>query len=260
MASKIDCASLKMVMLAFCAAKNHTSTMIELLDRREVPIQPVEERGQYIDAVVPVHLGIAALATEVLQGGLDVAAARATVIETYNADMDTYLMYLSEQDYDQMIGELKDYWEFNPDWVLDAEPSDSGTGFLKLTWCENVQTHALKHDAIPVPYQNRHDENGNFYIPAIWEEKRIFPLVYRRITDPVFLFMPPKRISQYGNEIPELNGIIIDPVGGIAEVIGTSFDSDYLDSVAKALVMRNYGVAYMNQLAANVDAEAPSTL
>ena len=227
--------------------------MIELLDRREVPIQPVEERDQDIDAVVPVHLGIAALTTEIKQGGLDVAAARATVVDTYNADIDAYLMYLSEQDYP--IGQFRNYEEFNSDWVLDAEPSDSGTEFLKLTWNEDGQVHALRHDAIPVPYQNRHDEHGNFYIPEVWEQKRIFPLVYRRVTDPVFLFMPPEKMLQYGVERPELNGIIVDPVGGVAEVLGTSFDSDYLDSVAKALVLRNYGIAYMNQLAANVEVE-----
>lgn len=233
--------------------------MIELLDRREVPIQPVEERDQYIDAVVPVHLGIAALSAEVKQSGLDVAAARATVIETYNADMDAYLMYLSEQDYDHMISQLRGYWEFNPEWVLDAEPSDTGTDFLKLLWREDGQTHTLRHDTIPVPYQNRHDENGNFYVPAVWDEKRIFPIVYRQVTDPVFLFMPPERMLQYGVERPELNGIILDPVGGIAEVLGTSFDSDYVDSVAKALVLRNYGVAYMNQLTVNVEA-VPTSL
>lgn len=227
--------------------------MIELLDRCEVPIQAVEDRGSDIDAIVPVHLGIAALAPEVKQDGLDVAAARDTVIETYNQDMDDYLMYLSQQDYNHLIAQLRDYWEFNPEWRLDAEPSETGTGFLKLVWREDGQSHTLRHDPIPVPYQNRHDEHGNFYTPAALKERELFTLVYRNTTDPVFLFMPPERMLQYGVEQPELGGIIIDPVGGIAEVLGTSFDSEYLDSVAKALLLRNYGVAYMNQLAANVE-------
>jgi hypothetical protein len=227
--------------------------MIELLDRHEVPIQPVKERGQYIDAVVPVHLGVAALDLEVKMEGLDIDSARSTVIDTYNEDMDNYLMYLSEQDYDHVIAQLRNYWEFNPDWILDAEPSETGTGFLKLVWREDGQTYTLVHDSLPVPYQNRHDEKGSFYLPSYFEERLAFPIVYRRVTDPVFLLMPPEKMRQYGVEVPEANGIIIDPVGGIAEVVGTSFDTDYVDSVAKALVLRNYGVAYLNQLTTNVD-------
>jgi hypothetical protein len=225
--------------------------MIEVLDRREIPMQPIRERGDYIDPVVPVHLEIAALDDAIKIGGLDVAAAIKTVTQSYNEDMTSYLGYLGGQGYD--LAHLKGFEEFNPDWILDAVPSYTGTGFLDLTWSIDGQLHILRHDSIPVPYQNRKDENGNFYTPKIWEQMSIFPIVYRSVIDPIFLFMEPEKMKQYGVESPELNGIIIDPVGGISEVIGTSFNSDvYLDNLAKALVMRNYGVAYMNQLATNL--------
>ena len=165
--------------------------------------------------------------------------------------MTSYIGYLGKQGYD--LAHLRGYEEFNPDWILDAVPSDTGTGFLDLTCRVDGQLHVLQHDSIPVPYQNRKDENGNFYTPKIWEQMSIFPIVYRSVRDPIFLFMEPDKMKRYGVEAPELNGVIIDPVGGIAEVIGTSFNSDaYLDNLAKALVMRNYGVAYMNQLATNL--------
>ena len=92
--------------------------MIEILDRREIPMQPVRERGDYIDPVVPVHLGIAALDDAIKIGGLDVSAALETVTQWYNEDVTSYIGYLGKQGYD--LAHLRGYEEFNPDWILDA--------------------------------------------------------------------------------------------------------------------------------------------
>lgn len=230
--------------------------MIELLDRNEIPIQPLRERNDGIDPIVPVHLGITALSADAKKNGLDLAAAKVTVEEWYNEDMVSYLSYLREQGYD--LRHLRGYEEFDVNWTFDAELSESKTGFLRLIWKEDGQIHKLIHDATPVPYRNLHDENGNFYTPEVFQQKRVFPIIYRHLGDPIFLFMEPDKIKYYGAEVPEV-GIIIDPVGGIAEVLGTSFDTeDYIDNFAKALVLRNFGVAYLNQLVAYTEGVSAS--
>jgi len=227
--------------------------MIELLDRHEVPLQPVEERDQKISAIVPVHLGLTALPAEAKQGGLDVALATRTVAESFNEDMITYIECLIEQGY-KIPDNLRGYEEFNPAWMLDAEPSNSGTGFLRLLWRQgDGTTHDLSHDPFPVIYRNQHNELGELYTPGYFEQRRAFPIVYRSVIDPVILLMGPDKIRHYGVEAPGPNGIVIDLERGIAEVAGTSFDSKHNDNLARALLLRNYGVAYLNQLAVNVE-------
>lgn len=222
--------------------------MVELIDRAEIPMQPIDDRGSGISGTVPVYLGTEALSTEVTLGVLDIGSATEAVRATYDEDMAEYLASLHKQGYD--LHHLRGYEEFQPTWSLDVEPSEL-TSLPRLIWREGEDIHVLQHDPVPVTFHNRHDENGNFYTPEFWKRKGIFPIAYRSVMDPVFMFMEPDKMRQFGLEVPELHAVI-DPEGHIADVVGTSFDSAYKDNLAQALLLRNLGVYYMNQLSAEL--------
>jgi hypothetical protein len=220
--------------------------MKDELIRQELPIQSVRERDQDCTATVPINLSILKLPKDVRTDISLIANARDTVREWYNEDMEYYLSILKEDG--EMKPWLKNYAEFNGSWLLDGEPDDHG--FLTLNWRENGETHNIHFTHIPVTLYNQHNEFKEFYTSAFCRDKRIIEIMYRGILDGEVVFMPPEKMRKYGFEDDIAK---IDEKKGIAEVVAHAFCSKYHSNMAKALLLRDFAVFYLNSLLNKVD-------
>jgi hypothetical protein len=223
--------------------------MIEYLERPEIPLQVPYGRTE-ITAVVPVQLGVFALEPAIKQAVTSEELA-GVVIDQYNSDMDWLVSY--RQAYDMPTDDLRGFEEFRPEWSIAAEPDTVASGFLKLVFREGDNEHIIRHSLIPTIFRNQHFRDTGFLTPDVWANMGVFPLNYREPNGPVVVCISPDRLRLIGEEVPEMH-CVIDEAGGLAEVVGSSFDSDYLDSMAVAIMLRNLGIAYVNQVAAIANA------
>ncbi|MDQ5913741.1 MAG: hypothetical protein QG623_360 [Patescibacteria group bacterium] len=218
--------------------------MIEYLERPEIPLQVQNGRTE-INAVVPVQLGVSALDPTIKQA-VTAAQLAEVVVDQYNEDIDWLRSY--RRAHSMPEDDLRGFEEFSPEWSITAEPDTAASGFLRLGFREGNNEHIIKHSPIPTIFRNQHFRDSGFLTPDIWKETGYFPLNYREPYGPVIVCISPERLRLIGNEVPELH-CVIDEAGGIAEVVGSSFDSEYLDSIAVAIMLRNLGIAYVNQAA-----------
>lgn len=215
--------------------------MDELI-RQELPIQSVYERDQDCTATVPVHLSILNLSESVRTNLSTIVNAKDTVREWYNQDMDHYLKILRE--YGDVIPGLEGYKRFDDAWVLEGKPDEHG--FLSLIWKEKDKQHIIEYSHIPVAIYNQHNELGEFYLPGNAVGDKFIELVYRSTREADVVFMPPDKMRKYGNELKEFGGI--DEKRGVAEVLSIAFCSEYQPNMAKALLLRDFAVFYLNNL------------
>lgn len=220
--------------------------MVELLDRHELPAQAVYERGEDVTATVPVHLGILSLSTETRTQPLVIDAARDTVGAWYDEDMDYYLSVL--QDSGTKIPHLRGYEEFQSSWRLSTKPDEHG--FLALHWQEQAGTHPIVFSPLPVILYNQFDGNGEFYSPAQNRAGRYIECISRSRLQGEVVLMPPTKMKQYGEETDIAR---VRESAGVAEVQGVAFSSEYYSSLAKTLLLRNFAVYYLNELAKSVE-------
>jgi len=215
--------------------------MIDELIRQELPVQAIYERDSDCSATVPVHLSIFGLDEKVRTDTSIIADARKTVSAWYNEDMAYYLEVLKIND--REIPHLKGYEKFREEWKLEGIPDENG--FLKLIWREGDEAHEIAYFDVPVPLHNRHNDFGKFYTPELLKENSWIEVMYRNLTDSEIVFMSPDKMRKYGieNEMAR-----IDESRGIAEVMGTVFSSDYHGNLAKALLLRDFSVFYLNRL------------
>ncbi len=212
----------------------------ELL-REEIPIQSVQERNQDCTATVPVHLDILSLSSNVRTDISVIADARNTVAEWFNEDMDYYRYTLRRQKF--VIPGIKPYSRFNSDWEIGGVPNTGG--FLSLFFNDRVNNYKIELCQTPVTFQNRHDELGVFYTPEIFKKGDVGEFVYRSLDNPDVVLFSPEKMRKYGVETPFHR---IDTERGLAEVVGRAFCSDYDENIARALLLRNFAVFYLNQL------------
>ena|SRR3989338_3075872 len=217
------------------------TTMQEELVRQELPIQSIYQREQACTATVPIHLDIMGLPEITRANPSLVANARDVVKPWYNEDMAYYINVLRKDGME--LPWLEAYEKFRDDWQLDGELCN---GFLSLSWRENGEVHNMRYNPIPVVLCNQHDEYGEFYThDSLTKGGRLIEIIYRNVTDPEIVAMDPEKMRKYGSE----SGIArIREDEGVAEVVGNVFSSDYHMNMAKALLLRNFAVFYMNRL------------
>lgn len=211
------------------------------LIRQELPIQSVYERNEDCTATVPIHLSIMRLSPQVRTNVSLISDAKQSVGQSYNEDMTRHLKVLKESGYN--TAELKGFEEFKQVWELGGTIDKNG--FLALNWKEDGNIHPIKFVEIPVVLHNRHDEHGKFYTPEFYSENRTVEIMYRNLSDPEILYMNPVKLRNYGIETTIAK---IDEQRGVAEVVGNAFCSDYHTNMAKAILLRNFAVFYLNNL------------
>jgi hypothetical protein len=220
--------------------------MAELLDRHELPAQAVFERDEAVTAIVPVHRDVLALSPDVRTNTLTIASAQETVEGWYNEDMAYYLAALASSG--TTLPHLVGYEEFQANWKLDAVPDEHG--FLALSWREPGSHHPITFSPIPITLYNQWDANGEYYSPEQNRRGRYIECISRHVDQGEVVFMDPDRMRSYGNEtdIAQIHEDI-----GVAEVQGLAFNSEYHRSLAKALLLRDFAVYYLNELAELAD-------
>lgn len=211
------------------------------LVRQELPIQSVYERGEDCTTTVPVHLSILGLPPEVRTDLKLISGVRDTIKTWFDDDMERYLEVLRAGGDD--LAHLRGYERFHDEWSLEGRPD--GNGFLRLHWMEVGGTQSIGLAHIPVVLHNRHNQQGKFYSQADIVEAACAEIMYRSSLDPDVVLMTPGKMREYGTESDVHR---IDPSGGIAEVVSQAFCSDYQASMAKALLLRDFAVAYLNRL------------
>lgn len=231
---------LKVKTIMFLTSKKVLDKMIEELSRFELLIQSVRERNEYCRAVVPVHLDIFSLEPDIEGLRFSADSVLSTVREWYNADMAEYLDDLKKEGKD--LPWLKGFEEFGKDWKLGTRPGTRG--FLDLTWNER-QPHYIKFGAVPVTLVNKTDEKGRFFTGEDCQKNR-WRYVTRSILEGEVVAMPPEKMLKYGKEVPGV--ATIDLKKGVAEVLGQAFYSPYYESLAEAMLLRNFAVCYHNWL------------
>jgi len=214
--------------------------MEERLVRGELPLQAVYEMGQYATTIVPVHLEIANLNPARRTDLSIITDAKRTVRTWYNEDMEYYLGCLKEDG--DHLGWLEGYEVFRDDWELGGESEGE---FLKLIWKENNNLHAIRLNPNSVILRNQHDEQGRFYTTEKIRRGRFVEVAYRNLRDAEFVLISPEKMRKYGQET---NIARINESEGIAEVESRVFLSHYYPNVAKALLLRNFAVFYLNKL------------
>jgi len=221
--------------------------MDEKLNRKELPIQSVYQRNQDVTVTVPVHLAVMNLSPRIRTYLSLIADAKDPVKQWYEEDMAYYLDVLKQ--YETELPWFKEYERFRDEWQLNGEPDNNG--FLSLSWRENGTAHTVKFNPVPVILCNQHDEFGEFYTPeSLTKGGSLIEIIYRSIRDPEIVTMSPDKMRSYGRETDIAR---IDRDKGIAEVVGHAFTSDYHDNMAKALLLRNFTVFYLNQLLARTN-------
>lgn len=214
--------------------------MNELLDRHELPIQSINERNQDCTATVPVHLKVIGLPKSTRTDFSLIRTARKTVREWYNEDMNYYLKILELGGYD--LPWLKGYEKFKDDWTLTGSTGDD---FINLILKENGKSHTIKYSSIPTPLYNQWNELNEFYTPEHFRETDAHEILYRGVRDSDVVYMSPEKMLKYGITASITT---FAPERGIAEVMGTTFSSDYNANAAIPLLLRNFAVCYHNNL------------
>ena len=215
--------------------------MTEELIRKELPIQCVYQRGYAVTATVPVHLAVMDLSYEVRTDISLIANAKDVVKPWYDGDMEYYLDVLREDGTE--LPWLRNYEKFRDEWKLSGEPDENG--FLSLLWGENGSVHKISFNPVSVILNNEWEEPGRFYTPESFTKGRLIEIVYRDLKDPETVVMNPDKLRKYGKETDFAR---IDEEKGRAEVVANAFTSDYHDSMAKALLLRDFSVFYLNNL------------
>jgi len=215
--------------------------MIEEIIRHELPIQVVEDRGEACYAVVPLHLSVRKLPVVAKVDVNRMEDARETVMRWYNEDMEYYLDVLGS-DKNEMHW-LEGYERFNLDWRLGFVQGKAG--FLTLTWSENGTVHLMKYLRFPMFLYNQVDENGDYYSYMPFRENKEAELIGKQSDDGEIVYFTPEKMLKYGNK-SRLAGF--HPESGSVEVVSRCLMSDYKDNFAHALLLRNFGVFYLNRL------------
>jgi len=225
--------------------------MGEKLVRGELPIQSVYQRREAVITMVPIHLAVMDLPQRVRTDTSLITNARDAVKPWYDEDMAYYLGALKEAGTE--LPWLEAYEKFRDEWQIGGEPDKNG--FLSLSWRENGEVHAIKFNPVPVVLRNQHDEFGEFYTPeSLTKGGRLIEIIYRNIKDPEIVTMSPDKLRKYGRETDIAK---IDKDGGIAEVVGNAFTSDYHQNMAKTLLLRDFAVFYLNRLFDKANGSSP---
>lgn len=227
--------------------------MSELLDRAELPLSRVAEENNAISAIVPRRIGISALEPAAKIGSLVLAEAHKTVSDWYNEDMDFYKESLDNQEL--FMSRFRGYEEFNPSWRLGARTD--GSGFLRLEWQAAEGWYFLSFNPVPTLFVNHRGEDGHFELPGDFKSKGKFPIQKRSSGEPVRILMAPERLRKYAGIIEDDSETQSEEQDQV-DAIGFSFDSSYVGNLAKAILLRNFGVYYLNQLEKLVPEKTPS--
>lgn len=219
---------------------------LEALDRHELPLQSVDEQGQSLKAIVPVHLNILSLRYQERVDRSNLSGAYSTVRRWYDEDMDYHLECLRKDRGTQGTNGMRGYERFSTDWSLGSTMGEGG--FLNLTWRESARTRAIGLSRTPVILFNRSDQDHGFHtLDGVMDGKTI-EVVYKSIDTPEVVYMDPDKMRQYGKETRRAK---IDLEKGVAEVMASAFCSESQNGLAalpKALLLRDYAVFYLNRL------------
>jgi hypothetical protein len=222
----------------------------EALNRHELPIQSILELGEDVMAIAPVHLSILGLPPEVRTDPHIVPSIRGAVQATFNEDMEYYLDVLNDCGGASEWSWLKGYERFSDDWSLEGVEED-GSGFLRLHWTEKEGTQSMGLVEMPVKLYNQWGEDGEFYSPESamhGANGANIEIMYRRNFRPDVVWMEPDKMREYGQETARSN-----PQRGAIEVESRAFRSGLSGNMAKALLLRDFSVAYLNRLLETVN-------
>jgi len=215
--------------------------MKEELDRRELPLQAIEEYQQDCHAIVPVHPKILSLPLTVRRDASIVQNLKDTIKEWYDEDIDRHFRILHDEGYYPPEW-MHDYYQFKEEWQLKGVPNKY---FLDLIWNDGKRDYKILYmDRPPSTLYNQYNEFGEFYTPEnILERKLQVEVFYRNVGEPDVVFMSPEKMRKYGNE-DELTRK--EP--GMLEVRTTEFCSESHSVTARAFLLRDFAVAYLNKL------------
>jgi len=220
--------------------------MNERLDRGEAPIQDVSEYNERdrdsLTATVPVHLEIFGIPVNVRTDKKIIGDVREVVKEWYNQDMLYHLKCLEGDDVAD-LSLVRGFEKFGDNWGLEGV-ADEG-GFLRLVWKNNGRIDQIAFCRAPVILYNQWDENKQFYTRAVATKNQWIELITRGLRQSECMFMTPEKMKRYGVET-EISRIRIEE--GVAEVMGHAFCSEYLPNMPRALLLRDFAVAYLNRL------------
>jgi len=224
--------------------------MDEKLVRGELPIQSIYQRNEDVTATVPVHLAVMDLPQRVRTDVSLIAGARDAIKPWYDEDTAYYLSVLRRSGI--VLPWLEGYERFRDEWQIGGVPDKNG--FLSLSWRENGGVHVMRFNPVPVILCNQ-NESGEFYTPeSLRKGDSRIEIIYRDLRDSEVVAMSSDKLRKYGRE---MGCAKIDGNGGIAEVVGNAFTSDYHANMAKTLLLRDFAVFYLNRLFDKVNGSSP---
>jgi len=214
--------------------------MVEELDRRELPVQAIEEYGQKCHAIVPVHPKILGLPLSVRMDASVIGGLRKIIEEWYNKDIQRHFDILHDSGYD--VPEWAyDYDSFKREWQFDGTLNEH---FLDLIWNDGKESHKISYIAIPPSIlYNQHNEFGEFCSPAYLERRKWAEVVYRNVGEPDGVYMEPEKMKRYS-----IQRELTKEGRGVIEVMTTEFCSEPTPIIARAFLLRDFAVAYLNKL------------
>jgi hypothetical protein len=224
--------------------KNHTP-----LNRRELPIQIKDDREQACEAVVPVHPGVIEL-PECIRMDEDIAkAALESARKKFEDDSLAYANALVKQMGQEKRNELglPGYMTFDKNWRIAFFPYN---GLMGLRWQLNgdgvydigfVPAVAISNAIVSKDGQN-----------VSIEEIEMAPnvtLFYGLVIDDDYLMLPKGKMLQYEarSDLARMARRNF-PIDSHIAVIAGALCSSYVENVPQALLLRNWGVEYANQL------------
>jgi len=213
-----------------------------LLVKKSVPLQCID--NDKIQVTLPLLPDIFDLPESVRMDPQLAEEAFAGLPESYEQDMANYIAFLDKVSFH--IPGLEMFARFDPAWTMTASASDSGL-FLDMFFRMNDFHMQLGYRSMPVSIMHL-KQGGKLPTPeecvmdSLSLEVTVF---YRSRQDSDIIFFSEEQFQRF----TPAETLVDRDTWEEREVGMHAFASTYVDLVPHGLLVRNFGISYLNQLA-----------
>lgn len=223
---------------------------LDLLLKKEIPIQAPPDNT--LQVVIPVNPNILTLPRDVRTDESIAREVLDTLTGEYEADVELYVKGAELSD--EIARELRiaDYLKFNRDWRFSFRESN---GFLSLLWDFGDKHIEFGYMWAPVVVENRFTKGTGKLatyedmVPSTGDMGVI--LWYTLKGYPDLVLFQKEKLLRFKH--PAIEFRAEDQVH--AEAVVPAFASTYMSNVPQALLLRSFGVKYLNALMGKVQEE-----
>lgn len=217
------------------------------IEKKEIPMQCLD--NDRIHVAIPILPGVLSLDEKIR---LDTSLPKeifSALGPEYEEDVQCYMLNLRPEQIKQLG--LGYFVKFKNDWLLSFELSEEGS-FHDFVFTVNRKEMRMGFTPVPgVMFNCFNPETKKLYTAEELFKGRsgINSMVYYRprIASDLVLFSFEK-FKRFKPTVPFYE--LIDEVK--IEIAGPTFCSEYVDNVAQGILMRNFGVKYLNALAEHI--------